>query len=85
MSKEFQEWFIQKEEDRKFRPWFEKGVPTVAFLISACKEVLGEDVKELEVFDNNDIEGALGVCFSLLIEKGIDNPEEFLKEKGVLE
>jgi hypothetical protein len=69
------EFFESKSEQEK--------EPTLENLTNACREVLGEEVEELKNCEG--MEEALGLCFSLLIENGIDDPEEFLREKGILE
>ena len=57
--------------------------PTSKELADACREVLpGEDCDELAQMSIDD---ALGHAFTLLIENGVDDPETFLKEKGILE
>ena len=49
----------------------------------ACKDVLSEeDCKDIAALD---FEEAIGHAFTLLLENGIDDPEGYLKEKGVLE
>jgi len=56
--------------------------PTPQELAAACKGTLDdESCAELEAME---FEEALGFAFTLLIEAGIDNPEEFLAEKGIL-
>jgi hypothetical protein len=58
--------------------------PTVAQLVEACRGILSEealvDLAEIESFDD-----ALGFAFTALIESGVEDPETFLKEKGILE
>lgn len=56
--------------------------PTTQELVEACKEVLDEETcAELEAMEFDE---ALGFAFTCLIEAGIDDPEEFLIEKGIL-
>lgn len=69
------EFFESKSEQEK--------EPTIENLVNVCKEILGDESEELLSCEN--MEEALGLCFSLLIENGIDDPEEFLKKKGILE
>ncbi len=58
--------------------------PTCKELAEACKDVLDKKTRtEIEQMDN--FEEALGYVFTCLIENGIENPEEFLIEKGILE
>lgn len=60
----------------------EAGEPTPEELADACKEVLTEeDCQELA---SMEIDDAIGYAFTLLLEAGED-PDEFLKEKGILE
>lgn len=61
---------------------FEPNEPEITSteIASACREVLGELADELEYLD---IEEAIGLAFTLLIENGED-PEDFLKKKGLL-
>lgn len=57
--------------------------PTHEELAHACKEVLShEDCAELLAMP---IDEALGYAFTLLIGSGVEDPEEFLKDKGILE
>lgn len=56
--------------------------PTAQELADVCKEVLSdEDCQELAVLNFDD---AIGYAFTLLLENGED-PDEFLKSKGILE
>lgn len=41
-----------------------------------------EDVHDLE---GMEYEEGLGYAFTLLLENGIEDPEQYLKEKGILE
>lgn len=57
--------------------------PTSQELAEACKDVLsGEDCEELASMPFDE---ALDYSFTLLIQNGIENPETFLIEKGILE
>lgn len=57
--------------------------PTSQELAETCKEVLDEETcAESEAME---FEEALGFAFTCLIEAGIEDPEEFLIEKGILE
>ena len=50
----------------------------------ACLGVLDQETcNEIAAFE--DTEEALGYTFSALIEAGIEDPEEFLKSKEILE
>ena len=61
----------------------EKQEPTSAELAEVCQEVLSkEDCAEIAGMPFDE---ALRYAFTLLIENGIDDPEKFLKEKGILE
>lgn len=54
-----------------------------ADLANVCREILSEeDCVELEQMD---FEEALGYSFTILIENGIDDPEGFLRSKGIIE
>ena len=56
---------------------------TAAELAEACREVLDpETCAEIEGMEPDE---AMGYAFTCLIEVGIDDPEEFLIEKGLLE
>lgn len=58
--------------------------PTTAELVQACKERL--DAEALEIIgEYDDIDLALGLAFAALIEAGVDDPEIFLIEKGILQ
>lgn len=60
----------------------EKTEPTPQELAEACKDVLAkEDCQELAKMEIGD---AIGYVFTLLLQAGED-PDEFLKEKGILE
>ncbi len=61
----------------------ESKEPTLEELVSACQEVVSEeDCQELLGMEFGD---ALGYAFTLLLENGIEDPEAFLAEKGILE
>lgn len=49
------------------------------------EDLIGPEALRAVEFDHLDDEEILGLTFTVLIENGIDDPEEFLKEKGVLE
>lgn len=57
--------------------------PTPAEIAEACSEVL-EPVACEEIAALEDTETAIGLAFTALIEAG-ENPEEFLRTKGILE
>jgi len=61
----------------------EKQEPTSAELAEACQEVLTEE--DCAEIAGMPFDEALGYAFTLLIENGIEDPEEFLKGKGLLE
>ena len=48
-------------------------------------DLMGLEAASSVEFDHLDDGEILGLAFTILIENGIDDPEEFLKEKGVLE
>lgn len=52
-------------------------------LIVVLKEFLGPQVEA--DFEEMEFEEALGYSFSLLTEAGIEDPEEFLIEKDILQ
>ncbi len=56
---------------------------TVAEIADACREVLDEEICD-EIAEQDNPDDALGLAFTALCEAGED-PEEYLKEKGVLE
>lgn len=49
----------------------------------ACAKILTEE--DCEELKQMEIDEAIGYSLTLLIEAGIEDPEEFLKEKGILE
>jgi len=53
-------------------------------IAEACMGVLDQETCD-QIAEFEDNKEALGYVFSALIEAGIDDPEEFLKEKGILE
>ncbi|MDO8649815.1 MAG: hypothetical protein Q7K33_00665 [Candidatus Berkelbacteria bacterium] len=58
--------------------------PTPAELIDACREVLDGD--SLEALNEcEDFEEAMGLVFTMLIEAGVEDPEQFLREKGLIQ
>lgn len=58
--------------------------PTVANLTEACRELL--DKESLEALaECADFDEAMGLAFTMLIENGIDDPEQFLREMGLIE
>ncbi len=57
--------------------------PTIQELVDACRGVLDEETCD-EIAEQENFEDALGLAFTALEEAG-ENPEEFLKEKGILE
>ncbi|PJC36966.1 hypothetical protein CO046_03320 [Candidatus Peregrinibacteria bacterium CG_4_9_14_0_2_um_filter_53_11] len=58
--------------------------PTSGEIAEACREALGDDVCA-EIEEMEDAEAALGLTFTALIEAGIEDPEEYLRSRGVLE
>lgn len=78
---DFKEWERQTQEE-----------PSVADLIDACREYLTQDNIDLitqasEAMESDEDMGmgiALGLVFEILLEADID-PDEFLKQKGILE
>lgn len=57
--------------------------PTPTDLAEACREVLTEvDCQELEALP---LDEGVGYAFTLLLENGIDDPDAFLREKGIIE
>lgn len=53
-------------------------------LAKACEEEIGKN-EFVELIRMTNFEDALGFAFTILIECGIEDPEQFLKEKGILE
>lgn len=60
-----------------------KEGPTPQEIADACREALDENICDA-IAEEPTIEDALGLAFSTLTEAGED-PESFLKEKGILE
>jgi hypothetical protein len=58
--------------------------PTVTELVEACRGVLPEE-SLADLARIGSIDDALGFAFTALIEAGIEEPETFLKEKGILQ
>jgi hypothetical protein len=57
--------------------------PAVSELSQACSEILSEE--DLAELSEMPMDEALGYAFTLLLESGVDDPEGYLKEKGVLQ
>lgn len=57
--------------------------PTIAEIADACREVLDEDSCD-EIAANDDLEDAISEAYAKLIEAGIDEPADFLREKGII-
>ena len=57
--------------------------PTVAEVADVCRAILGDEICD-EIAMMEDLEEAIGLAFTLLIEVGED-PEAFLRSKGLLE
>lgn len=58
--------------------------PTIANLAEACRELL--DKESLEALaECIDFDEAIGLALTMLIENGIDDPEQFLREMGLIE
>jgi len=70
-------------EELGIDPEKKRGDPTPDEIADACREILDEATLE-EIRAIGDIEGALGLAFTALIEAGED-PEAFLIEQGVLQ
>lgn len=61
----------------------EVAEPTSEQLATACSEVLSEeDCVELVSMSTGE---AIGYAFTLLLENGIEDPEQYLRDKGILE
>ncbi len=57
--------------------------PTPEQVAEACRDFLSEeDWQDIAALG---LEEAIGQAFTLLLENGVEDPEAFLKEKGVLE
>ncbi|UTI65879.1 hypothetical protein NBH00_06600 [Paraconexibacter antarcticus] len=52
-------------------------------VVQACSGCLVQE--DLEQMVSLDLEEALGYAFTALMEAGIEDPEAFLREKGILE
>lgn len=57
--------------------------PSTEELAQALENVLSEE--DCEEIAGMGMEDALGYAFTLLLEQGVEDPEAWLKEKGVLE
>lgn len=69
-------------EEMGVTPEKEETEPTSEQLAKAVAEVLDpEDCQELVAMDFDE---ACGYAFTLLLENGIEDPETFLREKGIL-
>ena len=72
------------EGEGSFSPEREQDEPTIAEIVEACREELDEDA--LVGFEGlEDIGDVVGYAIGALFEAGIENPEDFLREKGILE
>lgn len=61
-----------------------KEEPTIQEIADACRGTLdNETCDEIVALENAD--EALGLAFTSLIENGIEDPEAFLRAKGILE
>lgn len=69
------------EEEKKLKE--EPLGPTAKELAEACKEILTEE--DCEDLAAMPIDEAMGYAFTLLIEQGIEDPEQFLRERKILE
>lgn len=49
------------------------------------EEAVGMEITSALELGQYDFDEALGLAFTALIENGIDDPETYLKEKGILE
>jgi hypothetical protein len=61
----------------------ESQEPTIDELVEAVSELLSKE--QLDELKEWNVETALGLAFSFLIDVGIDDPEQFLIEKRILE
>lgn len=74
---------MNEEEPNEISAESNEQEPTSQELAEACKDVLtAEDCQELAEMEFGD---ALNNSFTLLSETGIEDPEAFLKKKGILE
>ncbi|MDP2631979.1 MAG: hypothetical protein Q8P30_04435 [Candidatus Uhrbacteria bacterium] len=79
---DFTKWERQVDEE-----------PSVTDLINACREVLFEEDLDFislaaEGMENEEDMGmgiALGLAFEKLLEAGVDDPEQYLRDKDILE
>jgi hypothetical protein len=62
----------------------EEREPTSQELAEVCAEVLDEETCA-EIAAMSDLEEAISYAFAVLIEAGVDDPEQFLIEKGILQ
>lgn len=69
---------IELEQDSTF-----EGEVTIKEL---CEALVNDvPVKDLHELEGMAIDDGLGYAFTLLLENGIDDPEAYLKEKGILQ
>lgn len=66
-----------------FTPEYESREPTSQELAEACADVLDPQTCE-EIGGIGSLEDAIGFVFSALMEAGVNDPETFLVEKGIL-
>ena len=89
MTEKFKPWFPEKTK-KEFGPYVEKDINTLVLVLEKDEEFEFEEEElddlKADLFENCfEEEDIIGVAFTFLIENGIDDPEEFLKEKGILE
>lgn len=58
--------------------------PTVEEVSKACRGVVSDEACD-EIATQETLQDALGLAFTALSEAEIEDPEAFLKEKGILE
>lgn len=62
----------------------QEGDPSIVELVEACREVLDDDACAA-ILEEPDYSAALDLAFSALFNAGIEDPENFLIQKGILE
>ena len=64
--------------------YLDEEPPSPQEIADACREVLDPETCAA-IADQENTEDALSIAFVALGEAGVKDPEEFLREKGILE
>jgi len=57
--------------------------PTIIEIVNSCKDILGDDYEYISQMD--DVGDVIGAIYTVLLERGIDPPDEFLRFIDVIE